>query len=255
MAPSVAMRLDFLSADAMPFFRSHTTASSMSPPLSCSAFLQSIIPAPVLSRISFTCLAVMPPGAAAGAAAAATTGAAAGAVTGAAAGAAASTFAASGAGGAASSFFSSTTGAAAASVTTASSTATTSSTAAGAAATSSTTAAAAAAGAATSSTTAAAAAVSSPSTGMAAAATAAAAAASAFIFSSVSKPGNCAGDTPLVFSANSITPAPASTWIPSIITLRSNFSFIDSFTLLPSTPSTRTLTVAPTVQKSSILML
>ena len=92
MAPSVAMRLDFLSADAMPFFRSHTTASSMLPPLSCSAFLQSIIPAPVLSRISFTCLAVMPPGAAAGAAA--TAGAAAGAATGAAAGAAASTFAA-----------------------------------------------------------------------------------------------------------------------------------------------------------------
>mmetsp|Transcript_3875 Transcript_3875/g.17843 ORF Transcript_3875/g.17843 Transcript_3875/m.17843 type:complete len:413 (-) Transcript_3875:4701-5939(-) len=57
MAPSAATRPAFLSADAMPFLRSHLTASSMSPLHSVRAFLQSIMPAPDLSRSSFTALA------------------------------------------------------------------------------------------------------------------------------------------------------------------------------------------------------
>ena len=69
MAPSAAMRDAFLSAEAMPFLRSHTTASSRSPPHSPSAFLQSIMPAPDLSRSSLTCLAEIPAVDAAGAAA------------------------------------------------------------------------------------------------------------------------------------------------------------------------------------------
>ena len=64
MAPSAAMREAFLSAEAMPFLRSQTTASSMSPLHSVSAFLQSIMPAPDLSRSSLTALAEMPPAAA-----------------------------------------------------------------------------------------------------------------------------------------------------------------------------------------------
>ena len=68
-APSAAMRDAFLSAEAMPFLRSHTMASSRSPPHSPSAFLQSIMPAPDLSRSSLTCLAEIPAVDAAGAAA------------------------------------------------------------------------------------------------------------------------------------------------------------------------------------------
>ena len=44
---------------ARPFSRSHLPAASKSPPFSCSAFLASIIPAPVESRSSFTMLAVI----------------------------------------------------------------------------------------------------------------------------------------------------------------------------------------------------
>src|ERR1700722_9227936 len=59
MSPSAAIRPAFLAAFASPFLRSQSTAVSRSPPLSPSATLQSIIPAPVLSRSSFTMLAVM----------------------------------------------------------------------------------------------------------------------------------------------------------------------------------------------------
>ena len=44
----------FLAAPVMPFFRSHSSALAKSPSFSASAFLQSIIPAPVFSRSSFT---------------------------------------------------------------------------------------------------------------------------------------------------------------------------------------------------------
>src|SRR6056297_2443803 len=57
--PSAAVRPDFLAALASPLVRSQSTAASMSPPVSVSAFFASIIPAPVLSRSSFTCAAVI----------------------------------------------------------------------------------------------------------------------------------------------------------------------------------------------------
>src|SRR6266403_2616610 len=53
-APSVALRPAFFPAVARPFSRSQVMAFSTSPPDSSSAFLQSIIPAPVFSRRSFT---------------------------------------------------------------------------------------------------------------------------------------------------------------------------------------------------------
>src|SRR5437763_1742321 len=58
-APSVAERPDFFCAVARPFLRSQSTAFSRSPLASCSAFLQSIIPAPVFSRRSFTIVDVI----------------------------------------------------------------------------------------------------------------------------------------------------------------------------------------------------
>ena len=53
------MRPDFFSALARPLVRSQSTAASMSPSVSVSAFLASIMPAPVSSRSSFTCAAVI----------------------------------------------------------------------------------------------------------------------------------------------------------------------------------------------------
>ena len=55
--PSVVSRPERLAASAMPFSRSNVRAASRSPPVSSSARLQSIIPAPVWSRSSFTRLA------------------------------------------------------------------------------------------------------------------------------------------------------------------------------------------------------
>jgi hypothetical protein len=52
--PSAATRSAFLAALARPLVRSQSTAASMSPPVSVSAFLASIMPAPVESRSSFT---------------------------------------------------------------------------------------------------------------------------------------------------------------------------------------------------------
>src|SRR5262249_19563137 len=49
-----AVRPAFFAAPVMPFFRSHSSALAKSPSFSASAFLQSIIPAPVFSRSSFT---------------------------------------------------------------------------------------------------------------------------------------------------------------------------------------------------------
>ena len=57
--PSAAIRPDFLAAFAKPFSRSHSTAASISPSVFVSAFLQSIMPAPVISLNSFTCEAVI----------------------------------------------------------------------------------------------------------------------------------------------------------------------------------------------------
>src|SRR5438309_2207389 len=57
--PSAAMRVAFFWAEARPFFRRTTIACSMSPLASVSAFLQSIIPAPVFSRSSFTLVALI----------------------------------------------------------------------------------------------------------------------------------------------------------------------------------------------------
>jgi hypothetical protein len=57
--PSAAVRPDFLAALARPLVRSQSTAASMSPSVSVSAFLASIMPAPVDSRSSFTCAAVI----------------------------------------------------------------------------------------------------------------------------------------------------------------------------------------------------
>src|SRR5215470_2638321 len=59
MRPSAATRPAFLTALARPFLRSESTAASMSPSVSCSAALQSIMPAPVRSRSSFTICAVI----------------------------------------------------------------------------------------------------------------------------------------------------------------------------------------------------
>src|SRR5690606_20052955 len=52
--PSAAVRPDFFSALEMPFLRSQSAAAWRSPPVSASAFLQSIMPAPVISRSSLT---------------------------------------------------------------------------------------------------------------------------------------------------------------------------------------------------------
>src|SRR5690242_1404271 len=57
--PSAAVRLDFLAAAARPLVRSQSTAASMSPLASASAFLQSIMPAPLFSRSSLTIAAVI----------------------------------------------------------------------------------------------------------------------------------------------------------------------------------------------------
>ena len=57
MVPSLAALPDFLSTWARPFFRSASNAVSMSPSASTSAFLQSIIPAPVWSRKALTVFA------------------------------------------------------------------------------------------------------------------------------------------------------------------------------------------------------
>ena len=57
--PSAAMRSAFLAAFRMPFSRSQSAAASMSPLFSTSAFLASIMPAPVLSRSCFTSAAVI----------------------------------------------------------------------------------------------------------------------------------------------------------------------------------------------------
>src|SRR5947209_2934624 len=54
MSPSAAMRPAFFAAFASPFLRSQSTANSRLPLVSVRAALQSIIPAPVFSRSSFT---------------------------------------------------------------------------------------------------------------------------------------------------------------------------------------------------------
>src|SRR5690606_10945464 len=59
MRPSAATRLAFLSALARPGLRSQSAAAWMSPLFSVSAFLHSIMPAPVRSRSSLTIEAVM----------------------------------------------------------------------------------------------------------------------------------------------------------------------------------------------------
>ena len=57
--PSAAVRPAFLAAADRPLARSQSTDASMSPLFSDSAFLQSIMPAPVRSRSSFTEAAVI----------------------------------------------------------------------------------------------------------------------------------------------------------------------------------------------------
>ena len=57
--PSFAERSARLAADAAPRLRRISTASCMSPCASSSAFLQSAIPAPVLSRRSLTICGVI----------------------------------------------------------------------------------------------------------------------------------------------------------------------------------------------------
>src|SRR5208337_1708888 len=57
--PSAAIRPAFLAALARPFFRNKSTACSISPPVSFSAPLQSIMPAPVRSRSSLTICALI----------------------------------------------------------------------------------------------------------------------------------------------------------------------------------------------------
>src|SRR3982751_4765451 len=57
--PSAATRPDFLAALERPFLRSQSCAAVMSPAVSVSAFLQSIMPAPVDSRRSLTIAAVI----------------------------------------------------------------------------------------------------------------------------------------------------------------------------------------------------
>ena len=59
ISPSAATRPAFLAAFDRPFLRSQSTAASMSPLVSPSAALQSIMPAPVFSRRSFTIAAVI----------------------------------------------------------------------------------------------------------------------------------------------------------------------------------------------------
>src|SRR5436190_2406377 len=56
--PSAAIREAFFWAEARPFFRRTTMAASISPFDSVRAFLQSIMPAPVFSRSSFTSFAL-----------------------------------------------------------------------------------------------------------------------------------------------------------------------------------------------------
>src|SRR6185437_14433776 len=56
--PSAAARSDFLAAFDSPLVRSQSMAASRSAPVSCSAFLQSIMPAPDFSRRSLTSAAV-----------------------------------------------------------------------------------------------------------------------------------------------------------------------------------------------------
>ncbi len=58
-APWSAARPSRLAAPARPFSRSQSFAASMSPSFSCSAFLQSIIPAPVILRSAATSFAVI----------------------------------------------------------------------------------------------------------------------------------------------------------------------------------------------------
>ena len=53
------MRPDFFAALARPLVRSQSIAASMSPLVSVSAFLASIMPAPDTSRSSFTIVAVI----------------------------------------------------------------------------------------------------------------------------------------------------------------------------------------------------
>jgi hypothetical protein len=50
---------DRFAAAASPFLRNQSTAASRSPFVSCNAFLQSIMPALVLSRSAFTRLALI----------------------------------------------------------------------------------------------------------------------------------------------------------------------------------------------------
>jgi hypothetical protein len=57
--PSAATRSAFLAALDRPFLRSQSTAASKSPSTAVSAALQSIMPAPVLSRSSLTRAAVI----------------------------------------------------------------------------------------------------------------------------------------------------------------------------------------------------
>ena len=59
MMPLLVARPARLAAEARPFFRRISMAFSMSPPASVSAALQSIMPAPVLSRSCFTISAVI----------------------------------------------------------------------------------------------------------------------------------------------------------------------------------------------------
>src|SRR5512144_1407234 len=59
MRPSQAILPDRFAAADSPFLRSQSTAASRSPFVSISAFLQSIIPAFVLSRSAFTRLALI----------------------------------------------------------------------------------------------------------------------------------------------------------------------------------------------------
>ena len=56
--PSAATRPAFFTEAAMPFSRSHSTALSMSPSVATRAFLQSIMPTPVISRRFFTSVAL-----------------------------------------------------------------------------------------------------------------------------------------------------------------------------------------------------
>ncbi len=56
--PSEATRPDFFAAAARPLVRNQSIAASISPFVSLSAFLQSIMPAPDFSRSSFTNAAV-----------------------------------------------------------------------------------------------------------------------------------------------------------------------------------------------------